>query len=71
MKAAPDDLQSPLCMDCRHYQPDAEGEPMCFKGVHFGTARITAVSAKTMRDDHWWGTEGCQREGRFWEERTT
>ena len=72
--AEPAILQPPFCCDCKHYEPAPEGDmtadPQCRKGVRYGTARITAVSVKTMRDDHWWGTAGCQREGRFWEERT-
>ena len=62
-------LQPPFCCECKHYQGDDEGEPMCFRGVHFGTARVTSVSAKTMRSDSWWGNEACGKEGRHWEEK--
>ncbi len=76
MQYAPDAqpalLQPPFCCDCKHYEPacDPEADPQCHRGVTHGRARVSSVSARLMRDDHWWGTEGCQREGRFWEERT-
>ena len=71
MEYAPDDLQSPLCLDCRHYEDAPElVESLCHKGVHYGRALVGAVSAKTMRDDHWWGRESCGKEGRHWEEKT-
>ncbi len=58
----------PDCASCRHYQAaPALPEPLCHKGVHYGKAVITAVSAKTMRHSGWWGNESCGEEGKHWE----
>jgi class 3 adenylate cyclase len=61
------------CESCRHYEPAPANrpdvDPQCHRGVHFGRAIVSAVSVRTMRDDHWWGRDGCQQEGRFWEAR--
>jgi hypothetical protein len=58
------------CESCKHYDAAPSlPEPLCHKGVRYGRALVSAVSVRTMRDDHWWGRDGCQQEGRFWEAR--
>ena len=56
------------CESCKHFDPaPLLPEPLCHKGVQYGRAVVSAVSVKTMRDDHWWGAHACCEEGRFWE----
>ena len=64
--AEPALLQPPFCCDCKHYEAGAD---LCHKGVHYGRAIVSCVSAHTMRSDSWWGNESCGTEGKYWEER--
>lgn len=56
------------CPDCVHYWNNPQiPEPICCKGVTYGTHPIPRVACATMRSDGWWGTQACGTDAKFYE----
>lgn len=65
-RTSTEDLMDRDCPTCKHYLAEEE-EGLCCKGVRWGTHSLSATSAKTMREDHWWGHQACGKDAKFWE----